>query len=36
MYNKTAVVTVVPDLCVWGVHMSQHFVRVPVVLKAPI
>lgn len=28
--------TVVPDLCVRGVHVSQHLVSVPVVLKAPI
>lgn len=26
----------VPDLCFWGAHMSQHFVSVPVVLKAPV
>lgn len=25
-----------PDLRFWDVHMSEHFVSVPVVLKAPV
>lgn len=26
----------VPDLCFWRVHVGQHFVSGPVVLKAPV